>query len=127
MKKVIRNLFLSVGLGTMIFVPMLILDNGLNDTLKSVLIWIAASILYGFSFSLWKIKFRMRIPLHIIICFIITISVRCLYSYFTNGIVNFGRIFLVTIPIFIAVYIILYFFMKMVGDLDEDKNSDLRR
>lgn len=126
MKKVIRNLFLSVGLGTMIFVPMLILDNGLNDTLKSVLIWIAASILYGLSFSLWKIKFRMRIPLHII-CFIITISVRCLYSYFTNGIVNFGRIFLVTIPIFIAVYIILYFFMKMVGDLDEDKNSDLRR
>lgn len=127
MKKVIRNLFLSVGLGTMVFVPMLILDNGLNDTLKSILIWIGASILYGLSFSLWKIKLRMRIPLHITICFIITISVRCLYSYFTNGIVNFGKIFIVTIPIFIAVYIMLYFFMKTIGDLEEERNSDIRR
>ncbi len=119
MKKILQNIFMTVGLGTIIFVPMLILENGLNDTLKSVLIWIGASVLYGLSFSLWKIKMKRKIPLHIAICFIITISVRCLYSYFKNGIVNFSSLFLVTVPIFIGVYIVLYFFMKLIGDLDK--------
>ncbi|MDE6708908.1 MAG: DUF3021 family protein [Oscillospiraceae bacterium] len=117
MKKTLRSIFLSVGLGTMIFLPMLILDNGLNDTLKSVLIWTGASVLYGLSFELFKTKLKLKTPLHILICFAITITVRCLYSYFTAGTVNFFVI-LVTIPIFIAVYIALYFFMKYIGDLD---------
>ena len=50
LKRILHNIFIAVGLGTVIFVPMLILDNGLNDTLKSVLIWVGASILYGLSF-----------------------------------------------------------------------------
>ena len=117
MKKTLRSIFLSVGLGTMVFLPMLILDNGLNDTLKSVLIWAGASVLYGLSFEIFKTKLKLKVPLHILICFVITITVRCLYSYFTDGTVNFSVI-LVTIPIFIAVYIALYFFMKYIGDLD---------
>lgn len=53
LKRLLHNVFITVGLGTMVFVPMLILDNGLNETLKSVLIWIGASILYGLSFELY--------------------------------------------------------------------------
>lgn len=115
LKRLLHNVFITVGLGTMVFVPMLILDNGLNETLKSVLIWVGASILYGLSFELLMIKSKIKIPLHIAICLIITISVRCIYSYFTNGTVNLGSIFVVTIPIFAAVYIVLYLFMKHIG------------
>lgn len=114
-KRLIHNVFITVGLGTVIFVPMLILDNGLNETLKSVLIWVGASILYGLSFEVLMIKSKIKMPLHIIMCFIVTLIVRCLYSYFTNGTVNFGSIFVVTMPIFAVVYIILYLFMKYVG------------
>lgn len=117
LKRILHNMFIVLGLGTMIFVPMLILDNGLNDTLKSVLIWTGASILYGLSFELLVIKSKIKIPLHIVICFIITIIVRCGYSYFRNGIIEFINIFIVTIPIFVAVYVVLYFFMRLLGDL----------
>ncbi len=119
LKRLLHNVFIAVGLGTMVFVPMLILDNGLNETLKSVLIWVGASILYGLSFELLMIKSKIKIPLHIGICFIITILVRCIYSYFTNGTVNLGSILVVTIPIFVAVYIVLYLFMKYIGNLKE--------
>lgn len=119
LNRLLHNVFITVGLGTMIFVPMLILDNGLNETLKSVLIWIGASVLYGLSFELLTINSKAKMPLHIAICFIITIMVRCIYSYFANGTVNFGGIFVVTIPIFIAIYIVLYFFMKYIGNLKE--------
>lgn len=119
LKKLLHNVFITVGLGTMIFVPMLILDNGLNETLKSVLIWVGASILYGLSFELLIIKSKIKIPLHIVTCFIITIAVRCMYSYFTKGTVNFGSIFVITIPIFAAVYVVLYLFMKHIGGLKE--------
>lgn len=119
LNRLLHNVFITVGLGTMIFVPMLILDNGLNETLKSVLIWIGASVLYGLSFELLTINSKAKMPLHIAICFIITIMVRCIYSHFANGTVNFGGIFVVTIPIFIAVYIVLYFFMQYIGNLKE--------
>lgn len=52
MKRTLKNTFLTLGFGTIIFVFMLILDNGLNDTLKSILIWLIASALYGLSFSI---------------------------------------------------------------------------
>lgn len=91
MKKAIRNIFIMLGLGTLIFIPMLILDNGLNDTLISVLVWTGASFLYGLSFLLWKLKNKIKIPLHIAVCFIITIGVRCLYSFFSYGYVDFGN------------------------------------
>lgn len=83
LKKLLHNVFITVGLGTMIFIPMLILDNGLNETLKSVLIWVGASILYGISFELLMIRSKMKTPLHIAVCFAITIIVRCLYSMST--------------------------------------------
>lgn len=118
LKRLLHNVSITVGLGTMVFVPMLILDNGLNETLKSVLIWVVASILYGLSFEFLILKSKIKIPLHIAICFIITILVRCIYSYFTNGTVNLGSIFLVTIPIFAAVYIGLYLFMKYIGNME---------
>lgn len=111
---------MTVGLGTMIFVPMLILDNGLNETLKSVLVWVGASILYGLSFEVLMIKSKIKVPLHVIMCFIVTLIVRCFYSYFTKGTVNFGSIFVVTMPIFAVVYIVLYLFMKYIGDWKDD-------
>lgn len=117
MKKTLRNIFISLGFGTMIFLPMLILDNGLNDTLKSALIWAAASMLYGLSFEIFKTKLKIKLPLHILICFAVTVMVRCLYSYFTDGTVDF-YVILVTVPIFIAVYIVLYFFMKHIGGVN---------
>lgn len=124
MKKAIRSIFITIGLGTFIFIPMLILDNGLNGTLISVLIWTGASFLYGLSFLMWNLKSKIKIPLHIAVCFIITIAVRCFYSFFTDGAVNFAKIFLITIPIFIVVYVILYLFMKFIGDWKTDKEQE---
>ena len=81
MKDQLRNVFLTVGLGTLIFVPMLIIDNGLNDSMKSVLIWLGASILYGMSFSILELKTIFRIPLHFAACFAITCAVRIGHTY----------------------------------------------
>ena len=64
-------------------------------------------------------KFKIKIPIHIAICFLITVAIRCGYSYFTKGTVAFGSIFMMTIPIFIVVYVVLYFFMKFLGDLKD--------
>lgn len=85
MKDQLRNVFLTIGLGTLIFVPMLIIDNGLDDSMKSVLIWLGASILYGMSFSILELKTIFRIPLHFAACFAITFAVRVGYAYFTRA------------------------------------------
>lgn len=113
--------FIAVGFGTMIFVPMLILDNGLNETLKSVLIWVFASVLYGLSFEILQTISKIKYPLHIIVCFIITVATRIIYSYLANDSINFLSMVTITIPIFIAVYIALYLFMKFMDNLKEEK------
>ena len=124
MKKIqsmVHNIFISTGFGTMIFVTMLIMDNGLNETLKSVLIWVAASCLYGLTFEIMRIRSirsRIKFPLHIALCFLITVAARVTYSYITKGYVDLISTVIITIPIFAAVYIALYFFMKFTGSIE---------
>ncbi|MBP5581596.1 MAG: hypothetical protein J6X85_07425 [Ruminococcus sp.] len=60
MKNTLRNIFRAIGFGTLIFTPMIIFDNGINDTMRSVIIWLTASILYGASFSILKMKTIFR-------------------------------------------------------------------
>lgn len=48
-KKALHNMFIAVGFGTLVYVPMILLDKGLNDTMQSVLTWVCASVLYGLS------------------------------------------------------------------------------
>ena len=35
-KRALHNMFIAIGFGTMVYVPMLLLDKGLNDTMQSV-------------------------------------------------------------------------------------------
>ena len=124
MKNTLRNIFLAVGFGTLIFTPMIILDNGIDDTMRSVIIWLAASVLYGVSFSILKMKTIFRYPLHIIACFAITLAVRTGYSYFMNGEIHFKKLFLVTLPIFVVIYVLLFLFMKYLGSPDTKEDTE---
>ena len=121
LKWTLHNMFIAVGFGTMVYVPMLLLDKGLNDTMQSVLTWVFASVLYGLSFEIIEIKSKVKYPIHIAICFIITIATRLIYSYIENGTVNVLKTVAITIPIFVGVYIALYLFMKYIGNAKEDK------
>ena len=123
MKETFKNVFLTVGLGTLIFIPMLIIDNGLNETMISVLIWLGASILYGFSFAILDMKSIFRFPLHFLACFAITVGVRAGYSYFVNGELEFKKLMIVSAPIFIAIYILLFFYIRYFGNIP-GKSSD---
>ena len=115
-KRILHNAFLALGFGTVVYVPMLLIDKGLNDTMQSVLTWVFASVLYGISFEALRVKGKYRFPVHITICFIITIATRIFYSLIKNGMVDLVKTILITIPIFVAVYILLYLFMRFVGD-----------
>lgn len=121
-KNALHNMFIAVGFGTMVYVPMLILDKGLNDTMQSVLTWVIASVLYGLSFEIIKIKSKIKYPIHIAVCFVITVATRLIYSYIENGTANVLKTIAVTIPIFVGVYIALYFFMKYIGNVKEKEN-----
>ena len=116
LKRALHNMFIAVGFGTMVYVPMLLLDKGLNDTMQSVLTWVFASVLYGLSFEIIEIKSKIKYPIHIAVCFIITIATRLIYSYIENGTVNVLKTMAITIPIFVGVYIALYLFMKYIGN-----------
>jgi hypothetical protein len=120
-KRALHNVFIAVGFGTMVYVPMLLLDKGLNDTMQSVLTWVFASVLYGLSFEIIEIKSKIKYPIHIAVCFIITIATRLIYSYIENGTVNVLKTVAITIPIFVGVYIALYLFMKYIGNVKEEK------
>lgn len=120
-KRALHNMFIAVGFGTMVYVPMLLLDKGLNDTMQSVLTWVFASVLYGLSFEILEIKSKVKYPIHIAVCFIITIATRLIYSYIENGTVNVLKTVAITIPIFVGVYIALYLFMKYIGNIKEKK------
>ncbi|MCI5655123.1 MAG: DUF3021 family protein [Candidatus Pseudoruminococcus sp.] len=120
-KKTLHNMFIAVGFGTMVYVPMLLLNKGLNDTMQSVLTWVFASVLYGLSFEIIKIKSKIKYPIHIAVCFIITIATRLVYSYIENGTVDVIKTVIITIPIFVGVYIALYLFMKYIGNVKEEK------
>ena len=102
-KRTLHNMFIAVGFGTMVYVPMLLLDKGLNDTMQSVLTWVFASVLYGLSFEIIKIKSKIKYPIHIAVCFIITIATRLVYSYIENGTVDVIKTVIITIPIFVGV------------------------
>ena len=121
LKWTLHNMFIAVGFGTMVYVPMLLLDKGLNDTMQSILTWILASVLYGLSFEIIEIKSKIKYPIHIAVCFIITIATRLIYSYIENGTVNVLKTVTITIPIFVGVYIALYLFMKYIGNVKEEK------
>ena len=121
LKWTLHNMFIAVGFGTMVYVPMLLLDKGLNDTMQSVLTWVLASVLYGLSFEIVEIKSKIKYPIHIAVCFIITIATRLIYSYIENGTVNVLKTVAITIPIFVGVYIALYLFMKYIGNVKEEK------
>ena len=121
LKWTLHNMFIAVGFGTMVYVPMLLLDKGLNDTMQSVLTWVLASVLYGLSFEIIEIKSKIKYPIHIAVCFIITIATRLIYSYIENGTVNVLKTVAITIPIFVGVYIALYLFMKYIGNVKEEK------
>lgn len=120
-KKALHNMFIAVGFGTMVYVPMLLLDKGLNDTMQSVLTWVCASVLYGLSFEIIEIKSKIKYPIHIVVCFVITIATRLIYSYIENGTVNVLKTVAITIPIFVGVYIALHLFMKYIGNIKEEK------
>ena len=120
LKWTLHNMFIAVGFGTMVYVPMLLLDKGLNDTMQSVLTWVFASVLYGLSFEIIEIKSKIKYPIHIAVCFIITIATRLIYSYIENGTVNVLKTVAITIPIFVGVYIALYLFMKYIGNVKEE-------
>ena len=119
MKDSLRNVFLTIGLGTLIFTPMILIDNGFNDTMRSVIIWLIASILYGASFMILKWKSIFRIPLHFLACFAITFLIRCGYSYFINDELVLKKQLLVTAPVFIVVYIILFLYIKYFGSIPD--------
>lgn len=121
LKRALHNIFIAVGFGTMVYVPMLLLDKGLNDTMRSVLTWVLASVLYGLSFELFRLRSKIKYPLHIAVCLVITIATRLIYSYIESGTVDILKTTLVTIPIFVGVYIALYFFMKYIGGVKEDE------
>lgn len=121
LKRALHNMFIAVGFGTMVYVPMLLLDKGLNDTMQSVLTWVLASVLYGLSFEIIEIKSKIKYPIHIVVCFVITIATRLIYSYIENGTINVLKTVTITIPIFAGVYIALYLFMKYIGNVKEEK------
>lgn len=116
-KRALHNTFIAVGFGTMVYVPMLLIDKGLNDTMQSVLIWVFASVLYGLSFELIEIKSKYKYPIHISVCFIITIATRLIYSDIENGTINVLKTTAITIPIFVVVYVALFLFMKYIGNV----------
>ena len=124
MKNILRNIITTVCIGTLIFTPMILFDNGFNDTMKSFLIWIFASILYGLSFEILKLKKFFRIPLHFLTCFAITFAIRICYSLLVYGEVRLKKTFLITLPIFIVIYVALYFLMKYLNSPDKDKVSE---
>ncbi|WP_024860163.1 hypothetical protein [Ruminococcus flavefaciens] len=124
MKNTFRNIFLTIGLGTLIFTPMIIIDNGFNDTMISVLIWLGASIIYGLSFAILNWKSVFRIPLHFLVCFAVTLVIRCAYSFFINGELNLKKTLIITAPIFIAIYIVLFIYIKYFGHITSIKKSE---
>lgn len=124
MKNTFHNIFLSIGLGTLIFTPMLIIENGFDDSMKSVVIWLAASIIYGLSFSILNWKSIFRIPLHFLTCFAVTFIIRCGYSYFVNDEIEFKKLFIVTVPIFIVIYIAMFLYIKYFGHIISIKKSE---
>ncbi len=63
-----------------------------------------------------KIK-RALHNMFIAVCFIITIATCLIYSYIENGTVNVLKTVVITIPIFVGVYIALYLFMKYIGNV----------
>ena len=107
-KRILHNIFIALGFGTIVYVPMLLIYKGLNDTMQSVITWVAASVLYGLSFEILKTKSKIKYLIHVVICFAITIVTRFIYSYIEHGIVNSYKTIVITLPIFVVVYIALY-------------------
>ena len=126
MKNTFRNIFQTVGIGTLIFTPILIFDNGFDESMKSVVIWLVATILYGLSFNIFdikKVKPFLRLPLHFLVCFALTLGVRFGYSYFKNDSVEFKKLLIITSPIFVVIYVLLFLYMKNFGNISLKSES----
>lgn len=104
--KIMFACLLGVGIGVPITLICIISMGGFNDSIREILVWTAASALFGvlsvFTFGNDRVNFIVATLLHCAGCFGITVGACAINGYADKG--SFGYLLL----IFVVVYGVLY-------------------
>ena len=116
MKKYVLNAIIGMGFGFPITLLCMALIGGYNAVMKELLIWMAASALYGvLSTIMDERKFDMPLPvsigLHFFGCVVITMGAALLCGY-VSSIAHVLPILIPAIGIYFVVYFICFLLMK---------------
>ena len=116
MKKYVLSAIIGMGFGFPITLLCMALIGGYNAIMKELLIWMAASALYGvLSTIMDERKFDMPLPvsigLHFFGCVVITLGAALLCGY-VGSIADVLPILIPAIGIYFVVYFICFLLMK---------------
>lgn len=116
MKKYVMNAIVGMGFGFPITLLCMILIGGYNAVMKELLVWMAASALYGvLSTAMDEKKFEMPLPvsvgLHFFGCVAITLAA-ALFCGYISALADVLPVLIPVIVIYFVVYFICFLLMK---------------
>lgn len=113
LEEVLTYLFTGIGIGAVMCTVSMAAMGGMNETLKQVLAWLAASALFAVFSKIICMDFGsllIRSIIHFCLCFILAVTVGTYLNYSSDWISS-ARVML---PVFFIIYVIIYVGMFMV-------------
>ena len=106
LEEVFTYLFTGIGIGAVVCTVSMAAMGGMNETLKQVLAWLAASALFAVFSKIMCMDFGsllIRTMIHFCLCFTLAVTVGTFLNY-SSGWISSARVML---PAFFISYVIL--------------------
>ena len=105
MKKVFLYLERGLAIGFLVTTVCLLLNEGANETMRQVAVWMVASMLYGaVSLVFEAIPLPAATALHLALCSLVTIAASYILGYADSLLSLLVYVF----PTFLAIYAVIY-------------------
>lgn len=107
MKKVFLYLERGLAIGFLVTTVCLLLNEGANETMRQVAVWMVASMLYGavsLVFEADAIPLPAATALHLALCSLVTIAASYILGY-ADGLLS---LLVYVFPTFLAIYAVIY-------------------
>ena len=104
MKKVFLYLERGLAIGFLVTTVCLLLNEGANETMRQVAVWMVASMLYGAVSLVFAIPLPAATALHLALCSLVTIAASYILGYADSLLSLLVYVF----PTFLAIYAVIY-------------------
>lgn len=103
----LNNAFIGLGVGSVASTVSIAVMNGMDDTIRQVLVWLAASAVFGIISGIMCMDFAnlpVRTVIHFALCFLLAVTVGDFLDYSTGWFAGAKAM----LPAFLLIYMVIY-------------------